>query len=288
MSILGMITLSSLEIVKIFIQVLKVAIPVIAVVFILKTNWVKYFESIAVSTEKKISDRLKTQNGYFSYERISDVLKKKGITFLFGEAANPFTYLVVKFLCALICLALGISLQGILLGIIFAALGFFVPDLIVNLVNDIDNDEMMPDIKAVYDTLKIQAKSGVYLSYSLCECYMIVEHPRLKRALLDMTSSIIAKNQIETAVNEFGSKFENSYIDTLCVTILQSLESGKSTQVLEDISTQIADMQRAINIKEKEALDRRVQIFEMLIFSGVIAIMVYILGLSVFTQLATI
>ena len=46
---------------------------------------------------------------------------------------------------------------------------------------------------------------------------------------------IVIKNDIESAVIEFNKCFENSYIDTLCVTIKQSLESGKSVQILEDL-----------------------------------------------------
>ena len=282
---------SKLMIIKIAIMAFKIIVPIIAIIFVVSMNWGDYFASIARETETNISNKLKKSKGYFNYTKIAEDLKKHGIEYMFGDAANPFVYLMVKLFFAILVLAVGISLgtgvSAILLGIVLGIVGFFAPDIVVRVINDVDNDEMMPDIKAIFDTLKIQTKSGVYLSYSLCECYMIVENPRLKRALLDMTSDIIAKNQIEPAVNEFNSKFENPYIDTLCVTIIQSMESGKSAQILEDLSTQISDMQRAVNIKEKEALDRKVQLFEILIFTGLVGMLIYVMGLSVFNQMMT-
>lgn len=282
---------SKLMIIKIAIMAFKIIVPIIAIIFVVSMNWRDYFASIARETETNISNKLKKSKGYFNYTKIAEDLKKHGIEYMFGDAANPFVYLMVKLFFAILVLAVGISLgtgvSAILLGIVLGIVGFFAPDIVVRVINDVDNDEMMSDIKAIFDTLKIQTKSGVYLSYSLCECYMIVENPRLKRALLDMTSDIIAKNQIEPAVNEFNSKFENPYIDTLCVTIIQSMESGKSAQILEDLSTQISDMQRAVNIKEKEALDRKVQLFEILIFTGLVGMLIYVMGLSVFNQMMT-
>ena len=55
------------------------------------------------------------------------------------------------------------------------------------------------------------------------------------------------------------------------------MESGKSVQILEDLSKQIADMQHAINIREREKMENRVQILEMGIFVGLIGAVLYAL-----------
>lgn len=60
-----------------------------------------------------------------------------------------------------------------------------------------------------------------------------------------MTNRIITTNNIEDAVKLLEKQFDNQYINTLCITILQSMESGKSSQTLEDLSKQIADMPKS-------------------------------------------
>ena len=63
------------------------------------------------------------------------------------------------------------------------------------------------------------------------------------------------------------------------------MESGRSVKVLEDLSLQMNDLQHAINMKEKEALDRKVQVIELLIFIGLLAVTVYSLGVEVMSSI---
>jgi hypothetical protein len=44
------------------------------------------------------------------------------------------------------------------------------------------------------------------------------------------------------------------------------------------------DLQRAINMKEKEALDRKVQVIELMLFIGLLAVTVYSLGVEVISS----
>ena len=68
---------------------------------------------------------------------------------------------------------------------------------------------------------------------------------------------------------------------------MNGMESGRSVKVLEDLSLQMNDLQHAINLKEKEALDRKVQIIELLIFVGLLAVTIFSLGMEVISSILT-
>ncbi|WP_343246767.1 hypothetical protein [Diplocloster hominis] len=217
---------------------------------------------------------------YFRYDRIQDYLEHYGVTYMFPGKADPVSYLAVKGFFALLCLAAGLQIHPVI-GLLLLPVGFQAPDGFIRLSNNQDNDEMMADIKNVYDTLRIQTKAGVYLTYSLSECYLAVENGRLKAALLTLTNRIVAKSDITNALDEFHGKFENKYIDILCMILQQSLESGRTVQVLEDVSSQLTDMQHAIHMKEKEKLDRKIQVLQLLIFVGIMGVCLLGLGTEI-------
>lgn len=267
-----------------------ILIPVIVAVFVYKSQWGVMAKNVNAKVKKSVLDVLenteaeditKNKKSYFNLERIDTFLRSNGGYYMF-DWLEPFTFIMIKAGLGLLFFIVGLSLGGTLaiglvLGIILAIIGFFAFDFIIKVANDSDNDDMMDDIKSIFDTLKIQTKAGVFLSYSLSECYLIVKNARLKAAMLEMTNKIVIKNDIETAVTEFNKNFENSYIDTLCITIKQSMESGKSVQILEDLSKQIADMQHAINVREREKMDSRIQALELGVFVGLIGAVLYAL-----------
>ena len=287
-----------LQIIQILKIILFIFIPVLGLVAVYKINWTVVTKSANDRLREQVLNFLNNEDveeekrGYFDLERIDKYLRTHGGYFMF-EWLDPFTFLMIKsgfallgfmVIFSLIPNNMAFALAG---GAVGAVLGFFCFDIILNVANESDNDDMMVDIKAIFDTLRTQTKAGVFLTNSLTECYMIVANERLKSALLDMTNKIIIKNDIEDAIHDFNEEFDNPYIDTLCVTILQSMESGKSVQILEDLSKQIADMQSAINIKEQERLDAKIQILEMLVFVGLIGSVLFVLVMSMMGQFAT-
>ena len=222
---------------------------------------------------------------YLNFDSMQRFLTTKGAVYMFGDAATPVSFLAVKAISCLLLFITGMSLGGILLGIVLGITGFFVPDMLLNLSNSMDNDAMLSDIKCIYDTLRIQTKAGVFLSASLCECYLAVRNRRLKSALLELSNDISTRYEIEDSLERFNEKFDCGQIDIFCIVIRQSMESGRSVKVLEDLSMQMNDLQHAINLKEKEALDRKVQIIELLIFVGLLAVTVYSLGVEVMSSI---
>lgn len=286
------------QIITIFKYILLGAIPFFTLYFVYKVDWNVITKSANEKLRSQVlgllesDDAIEEKSSYFDLERIDRYLRTHGGYYMFSWL-DPFSFLMIKLGAALLGFLVVFSLMpnnlilAFLGGLGGAVVGFFAFDWILNIANDSDNEEMLSDVKSIFDTLRTQTKAGVFLSNSLTECYMIVSNARLKSALLDMTNKIVIKNDIEDAVREFNKEFDSPYIDTLCVTILQSMESGKSVQILEDLSKQISDMQSAINIKEQERLDAKIQLLEMGVFVGLIGSVLYVLVMSMSGQFAS-
>ncbi len=210
-------------------------------------------------------------------KQIEEFLSNQGVDYMFQKKIKYKEWLIIKGLFSVLGLGLGLG-EGLGWAIIFAYLGWCFPTILVRISNRSDNYAMLEDIKEIYDTLRIQTKAGVYLTHSLGECYLGVRHPRLKAALLDLSNGMLAKTDLNIELDLFSKKFQNSYVHTLCIIIKQSMESGQMLQSLGDISEQLADMQHTLAIREREALERKIQILELLFFVGVLGISFYTLS----------
>ena len=274
-----------LEQVLLFKNILLIILPVLLVIIVMNIDWKENLSKAGESGADFVGRILKKSKlNYFNFHSIQKFLKTRGAVYMFGEMATPVTFLLAKLLAFLLLFMVGISFNNIPAGLILGVLGFFMPDILLNISNSMDNDTMLSDIKCIYDTLRIQTKAGVFLSASLCECYLAVKNRRLKSALLELTNDISTRREIDDALERFNEKFDFGQIDIFCIVIRQSMESGRSVKVLEDLSLQMNDLQRAINMKEKEALDRKVQVIELMLFVGLLAVTVYSLGVEVISS----
>ena len=274
-----------LEQVLVFKNILLIILPVLLLIIVMNIDWKENLSKAGESGADFVGRILKKSKlNYFNFHSIQKFLKTRGAVYMFGEMATPVTFLLVKLLAFLLLFMVGISFDSIPAGLILGVLGFFMPDILLNVSNSMDNDTMLSDIKCIYDTLRIQTKAGVFLSASLCECYLAVKNRRLKSALLELTNDISTRREIDDALERFNEKFDFGQIDIFCIVIRQSMESGRSVKVLEDLSLQMNDLQRAINMKEKEALDRKVQVIELMLFIGLLAVTVYSLGVEVISS----
>ena len=278
----------SLEQVVLLKNILLVVLPILLLLIFMKIKWKENMEK-TMDAGADFAGRIlkKSKMSFLNFDSIQRFLKSKGAVYLFGDTATPVTFVTVKVLLLLLLFLMGVSIGGILPGMFFGMVGFFLPDMLLTISNSADNDAMLEDIKCIYDTLRIQTKAGVFLSASLCECYLAVKNRRLKSALLELTNDISTRHEIEDALERFNEKFDCSQIDIFCIVIRQSMESGRSVKVLEDLSLQMNDLQHAINLKEKEALDRKVQIIELLIFVGLLAVTIFSLGMEVISSILT-
>ena len=268
-------------------SLLKILIPVLVVLIILKFNFKTQMTELRARSKDFAENILRRSKlKYLDPDSIQKYLESTGATYMFKGFANPASFIMLKILSAILLYFLIMQISKNFLIVFFmAAAGFFLPEILLNVSDYFDNETILPDMKKIYDTLRIQTKAGVFLDDALSECYLAAKNRRLKSALLELTTEISIKKNIEEALENFNGKFRNEHIKTFCMVINQAQDSGKSSQLLKDLSDQMKDLQHSINLKKKEALDRKVQIVELLIFVGLLAVTVYSLGLEITTSL---
>jgi len=252
-----------------------------------KIKWGKtknIFEDSLSNLELKLKV---AKSGLFSFDKIAYKLKSKGVYYLTNDRLTPGMYIVIKFMTMMFVFIVTFEFNK-LFTIVITIIAFFLPDILIDLSNKNDNEKMMTDIKNMFDIIKIHTRAGVFLTQSLTECYLVVENKRLKTELLKMINALITTNDVNSAVSDFNSSFDNSYINVLCIIIVQAQESGFSLQMIQDLSKQIADMQTAVNVKLKTSLERKIQFAEIGMFIGLLVIIIYLLFTSFETSLFTI
>lgn len=268
-------------------SLLKILIPVLVVTIILKFNFKTQMTALGTRSKDFAENILRRSKlKYLDSDSIQKYLESTGATYMFKGFANTGFFIMLKILSAILLYFLVMQIsKNFLIVFLIAAAGFFIPELLLNVSDYFDNETILPDMKKIYDTIRIQTKAGVFLDDALSECYLAAKNRRLKSALLELTTEISIKKNIEEALENFNGKFRNEHIKTFCMVINQAQASGKSSQLLRDLSDQMKDLQHSINLKNKEALDRKVQIVELLIFVGLLAVTVYSLGLEITTSL---
>lgn len=222
----------------------------------------------------------------FNYDELKLYMSRSGVDFMTNEKLTPLGYVGLKLLLSLFLLIVCIQ-QGSVFGGLFLGIAcFFIIDLIINMSDKSDNDKMLDDIKNIYDTLRIQTKAGVYITSVLTDCYLVVQNRRLKKALLDLTSDIIAKNDIEYSLDKFKDKFNNEYIDTMVIIIRQSLKTGQAVKMFDDIKVQIDDIDAAMIIAEQNRIKSQIIFVQLLLYLSIIALAIFVAVLGVQDGLA--
>lgn len=232
-------------------------------------------ERLVMKTWREISGLLKTRQEESDwYMRTGQWLDKNGGAFHYGSWLNPGRYLAMRIVIALFGLLVISPVSGEA-GAAVAVLLFFLPGMFLVYLNSRDNERLLPELKLVYHALEIQIRAGVYVTDALAECYGSVREPRLREALLALAGDIVMKADICDALERFQGKFDNRYVDALCITLLQALESGQVLELLGDISEQIKDMEAAVLERRKAALDRSITFYQLGVLAVVLGIALY-------------
>ena len=208
------------------------------------------------------------------YGRSGQWLTKNGAAFHYGRKMDPERFLAVRILLALGGMA-ALWPMGWEWSAAMGALLFFLPCWMLVYLNGRDNEKLLPELKLVYHALEIQIRAGVYVTDALAECYGSVQQERLRSALLELAGDIVMKADIYEALDRFQRKFDNRYIDSLCITILQALESGQALELLGDIGEQIKDMEETVRERKKAALDRSITFYQLGVLAVVLGIALY-------------
>lgn len=209
------------------------------------------------------------------YEEKKIYLSQMGVNYAIGRTVSPEEFLLVKIVTGFFVAVVSAWSFGVAGGVAGWFTGYFVYDILIRLLNNAENEKMLPDIKCVFDTLKIKTESGMFLTSAIMECYKNTRNPRLKQALFEMNGELIAKNDISETIDNFRLKFHNKQIDILCIILKQSMESGKTVEILKDISDHLNDMQQSIDLKTKNKMESQTLIIQLLMYVLIMVLCVY-------------
>lgn len=201
-------------------------------------------------------------------------LVKNGAAFHYGRHVEPVRLLAVQSVLA----AVGGGILSGSLGIfaVFAAVALFcLPSGLLVYLNRQDNRRLLPELKLIYHAMEIQIRAGVYVTDALAECCGAVHERRLRAALLELAGDIVMKADICDALNSFQAKFDNRHVDSLCIIVLQALESGQAVELLNDIGEQLKDMEAVLLEQKKGKLDRAVTLYQLCVLAAVLGIALY-------------
>lgn len=98
-------------------------------------------------------------------------------------------------------------------------------------------------------------------------------------ALMEMSGEMMMTSDAKKVITNFQNKFSNSYIDSLCVAIIQALDSGEAVELLGDISEQLKSFQSAALMRKKQELDRALT-FSSIVEFGAIMFFIIIISLG--------
>ena len=264
-----------LQNIRLWIHILCVLVASLASVLVMAVALTCRPGKILLQTFEEVGRNLRrSKNSFLDYERLKGFLERNGAAFHFGRWIGPINYTAIRLVLAGAGLLLG-SFYEMWLGVILTVLFFILPDMMVTWMNSRDNDRMLPELKLIYNAIAMQIKSGVHVTDALAECYSSVQEGRLREALFTLSGDIVMQADVEKALERFQGKFENRYVDALCITVLQALESGQAVELLSDISEQIKDMEVAIMGRKKSSLDRRITFYQLGILSAILVVVLY-------------
>ena len=249
------------------------AVLVVLLFYVLRSAY--HPERLILKTYRELTGLLREKGERSTwYQRTEKWLLKNGASFHYGKNIDPARLLAIRLIIALLGLIV-LSRINIWCGLVVMAGLFYLPTLLLDILNRRDNERLLPELKLVYHALEIQLQAGVYVTDALSECYGSVQEKRLRKALLDLAGDIVMKADIYEALNRFQGSFDNRYIDSLCITILQALESGQALALLGDISEQIKDMEETVLERKKGALDRSITFYQLGILTVVMGVALY-------------
>ena len=248
--------------------------------YVIQRNYARQAELLLQKAkEKTISSLTGAKAGKNRFQGINDMIYATGLHYKSKGKITPFEY---QFLCVVIGIVfffIGWRFHFIL-AVPAMVFGFFALGLVIKKNNQLDNEEMLGDIETIYNSLKLHTRSGVYIVNAIYECHLIVKSPRLAKALQELSTEILGRQDVETAVNNFKAKFSNHYIDILAIAIKQSMVTGDIVKIFDDMSKQIDGINDAMLLKEEKKKESAILLVEVLVFIGIMAIIMCLVMLT--------
>lgn len=229
----------------------------------------------------------KKRIGFFDYDQINKRLISNGFAFNHPAISDPIIYTAIKVVIGAVAAAACVRIHfGA--SIIAFIIGYFLLDVYASISNAKDNEKITADLQTIYDALAVQIRGGVYIINALYEDYALVsdKNPRLKAALMQLSGEMLLTSDAKQVINNFQSKFSNKYIDSLCVAIIQSLDSGEAVDLLGDISEQLKSFQKNALQRKKQELERSLTLCSIIEFTAMIIFMVLMCVRTLFNSVS--
>ncbi len=222
----------------------------------------------------------KPSHAYFNYNRIDRFLKQNGAGFIHGYYLNPVNFIFFKCLYAIVFILFAILLETHpIVATIAGIIGFFVLDFEVYLKNKRENARMLDDIQRANETIKMYGEVSGTLYSAIFECYKYTENVRLKQGFYELYGELQMTHSYELSINHFLEKFNNTYLESLGRSIEQAGTAGFNPHLLEDMSRDMAELQREQNYNYKNTLKQRWSVLLIFMLTSMIFIFMYgILG----------
>lgn len=210
-----------------------------------------------------------------TYNKLQIYLSKIGANYLKKRIVDPIEYEFVNVLLAVVFGTLGYRFFGLIGLLIGCILGFCLLRVLLNINNSRDNDKIVEDLQSIYENIKINTESGVFLTEALNSCYKVASCDRLKKALYEMITDIMVKQNVMDAIEDFKLKFKSVHIDTFCTVLRQGYETGDTMTALSSISQQLISIQKAVEIRHKQRLENDITKVMLVILIAIIVIVMY-------------
>lgn len=223
------------------------------------------------------SNRLKRR---FDFVKVK--LAKNGINYRFGRVIEPIYYFIVKIVTAVLIMIFGTLLAEpkilsatVACAVMLFVVGYILPDILIRLANNDDNDKMMEDISTLFATFEIQSHSNAFIDETIDS--VSVSNPRLRQGLRELSMDIKVRQDIEFSLEVFLSKFNNQFLNNFVISLQQAAKTGQKAQRVADLSASIEKVEKANNQKKKDSDEFKSSLFNMVIYLEIIAVMAFIL-----------
>lgn len=210
-----------------------------------------------------------------NYNKMQIYLSRIGVNYLLKRVVDPVEYVLCNIGLSVVMAILGYVFFGFAGGIIGCIIGFFLLKILLEINNKKDNEHIIEDLQFIYENIKINTESGVFLSEALNSCYKIATCSRLKKALNEMITDISINQNIMAAIENFKLKFNNVHIDTFCTVLRQGYETGDTMAALSSVSQQLIGIQKAIEIKHKQKLENDIMKVMVVILIAIMVVIFY-------------
>lgn len=226
-------------------------------------------ESFKSDWHRKIELFLSKSGANYRYNQNRQIMAQEYLLFCVFIA---LFFSVLVFITIFIIFKVNIIISLFVAGLVAMVAGL-LPKVFIIYGNKVSNDEMLEDISHIYRELFLQLDAGVFITEAFSECKQVVKIPRLKIAISDFGRKIRMTGDIDIAIDEFESKFDNFYISILCMAIRQLQKNGRNLKLLSDMEVQMKNVQQQRRLKQSEEMEMKAMILQFGLYAVLVIIM---------------